>query len=119
MNDAQFDVDLDNELINAGAPTFKQFCDNREKYLGKEDEVLGYMDQPTSMLKKYENKKRLYEIEGYRCKSLEEVERVARSQGIPLRDLDYRPEIIPQAGHKCDILIKFIPKWVREKRADW
>lgn len=98
-------------------PTFEEFKRNRHKYLGRDDDNLASVDRGSLVLKQV--RKHIYEIEGYRCKSLEEVERVAASQGIPMRELDYRPCIIPQSGHRCDILVKFVPKHVREKRNAW
>lgn len=110
--------DLEVEAVKMGAPTFEEFKRNREKYLGRPDDHFGYIDRGAKEIGKYVQR-HIYEIEGYRCKSLEEVERIAASQGIPLQELDYRPEIIPQSGLKCDILVKFIPKWLRDKRAGW
>lgn len=98
--------------------TFDEYCRNRDKYLGKEDEQLGYIDAGSQNLKK-RVQKQIYEIEGYRCKTLEEVERVARDRGIPLRELDYRPHVVPQSGGKCDILVRFLPKHTRDKRNAW
>jgi hypothetical protein len=109
------------QLLNAGAPTFEQFKKDREKFLPQisGQEILASVDEGGKALKQSMNKRMMYEIEGYRCKTLEEVERVAKSQGIPIEALDYSPQVIPQAGHKCDILVKFVPKWVREKRNAW
>lgn len=101
-----------------GAPTFEQFKKNREKYLGKDDSTLAIVDKGSNnlsgILEKY-----VYEIEGFRCKNLEEVERIAGDYGINLRDLDYRPELIPQGGGKAKMLIKFVSKADREKRSLW
>lgn len=102
-----------------GAPTFEQFKSNRDKYLGRDDDTFNAIDKGSSNLagsvRKHE-----YEIEGYRCKSLEEIERVASEQlGINIKQLDYRPELIPQGGGKCNVLIKFISKGDREKRDQW
>lgn len=98
--------------------SINDFARNREKYLGKEDEALGWVDKGSQILGRHVQR-HVYEIEGFRCKSLEEVERVAKNQGIPLKALDYKPEIIPQGGGKCDILVKFVPKHIRERRAAW
>lgn len=106
------------DLTAWGAPTFEEFCRNPEKWRGREDDSLASADVGSQTLKGMV-KKHIYEIEGYRCKSLEEVERVARNQGIPIRELDYRPELIPIGAGKCDILVKFVSKQEREKRATW
>jgi hypothetical protein len=112
------EIELTPELKKLGAPTFEEFKRNREKYLGKDDDHFGRIDKGSVMLKRQEQR-HIYEIEGHRCKSLEEVERVANDFGVKIKELDYRPEIIPQSGHKCDILVKFIPKYVRDRRQSW
>jgi hypothetical protein len=100
-------------------PTFDEFKRNRDfymkKFYGTEEDTLAWADAGSTMLKEYVQR-HVYEIEGYRCKSLEEVERIARQQGIALKDLDYKPVIVPQAGRKCDLLVKFMSKSQREKR---
>lgn len=98
-----------------GAPSFEEFKRNRDKYMGRPDDVLSSVDQGGTMLKGYMKKVR-YELEGYRCATLEEVERVASSQGIELSDLDYRAVCVPQSGYTCDILVKFMTKAEYERR---
>lgn len=100
-----------------GAPTFEEFKRNPEKWTGRHDDLLSSADKGSQILKGVQ--KHIYEIEGYRCSTLEEVEKIAASQGIPIRSLDYRPELIPLGGGKANILVKFVSKDVRERRADW
>ncbi len=102
-----------------GAPTFEQYKADRDKYLGRNDDTFNAIDKGSRSLGKVAVKHE-YEIEGFRCKSLEEVERVASEQlGINIDQLDYRPELIPQGGGKCNVLVKFISKDDREKRDQW
>ena len=101
-----------------GLPTFEEFCKNREKYVGREDEDFGLIDRGSLHLKNVVQRHE-YEIEGVRCKNLEQVEKRAREMGIPIRELDYRAMIIPQTGLKCDILVKFAPKSEFARREDW
>lgn len=101
-----------------GLPTFEEFAKNSEKYLGRDDEKLGLADAGSRNLEKHVQR-HIYEIEGYRCKTLEEVERIAKSQGIPLRELDYQPMVQPTGGGKCDILVRFVSKAKREQRKLW
>lgn len=105
-------------LKELGAPSFEDFKKNREKWVGKDDDNLGQVDAGSQNINRYVQR-HVYEIEGYRCETLEEVERVARNQGIPVRELDYKPEVLPQSGYKCDLLVKFVPKHVRDSRKDW
>jgi hypothetical protein len=108
------DADMDDVLEDPtkfGAPSFDDFKKNREKWLGRDDEALGLADKGSGWAFV---KKHIYEIEGYRCKTLEEVEHVALCQGIPLRELDYRPQMLPRGCGKWDILVKFVPRKSRD-----
>jgi hypothetical protein len=109
--------DVANDPHKFGAPTFEEFKRNREKYMGRDDDTLESAEKGSQTLKKYV-KRYLYEIEGYRCRTLDEVDRVATSQGIPIKDLDYRPTVVPLGGGKFDILVKFISKSDRERREE-
>lgn len=98
-----------------GMPTFEEFKKNPERWTGRSDDILSSVSEGGTAVK-YLYRKQLYEIEGYRCKSLEEVERVANSQGIKLKELDYRPQMIPQGGGHWDMLVKFVSKPERQRR---
>lgn len=110
--------DLMAEPESYGLPTFDQFVKNSEKYLGRDDDRFMEVDRGSKNLDRHVQR-HVYEIEGYRCKSLEEVERIAAQQGIALRELDYRPQVIPTGAGKCDLLIRFVSKETREKRKLW
>lgn len=101
-----------------GMPTFEEFKKNREKYLAPYDDVMRQVDRGSTHLSKI-TKKYFYEFEGCRCRSLEEVERIARDHGVSLQELGYTAEIMPIGGGKCDILVKFISKAERERRDRW
>lgn len=101
-----------------GLPTFDQFARNSEKYVGRDDDRFAEADRGSTHLKAHVQR-HIYEIEGYRCKSLEEVERIATAQGINIRELDYRPQVIPLGAGKCDLLVKFVSKDQRAKRKLW
>lgn len=101
-----------------GFPRFDQWKAKREKLLGASDEILSRADKGSELLAG-QIKRHVYEIEGYRCRSLEEVERVAKSQGIDLKKLDYRPQLCQAGAGKYDIVVKFVSKSDREKRDDW
>lgn len=101
-----------------GAPTFEQFKQNKQKYLGSDEQTLENVDKGSFNLREVVDRY-VYEIEGFRCKTLEEVERIASDYGIPIKDLDYRPELLPQGGGKAKMLVKFVSKNEREKRSLW
>jgi len=114
----KFDIKVPENLLRAGFPTFDQFAKNPDKYRKRDDDKFAEVDKGGKDINAVVQK-HIYEIDGYRCNSLEEVERVAKNQGIPIETLDYQPEIVPNSGQKCDLYIKFVPKWERNKRAAW
>lgn len=98
-----------------GMPTFEEFRKNPERWTGRADAALADVSEGGTEVKN-QYRKQTYEIEGYRCGTLEEVERIALSQGIKLKELDYRPQMIPQGGGQWDILVKFVSKPERRRR---
>lgn len=107
--------DLFNEPDKYGAPSFQHFAKNKEKYFGTETESFAEVDKGSLIFKKGLRKFR-FEILGYRCKTLEEVERICREQGINIRALEYQPEFIPLGGGEAEMLVKFVSKDERERR---
>lgn len=101
-----------------GLPSFDRWAKEREKFMGTEDEVFASADKGSTLLSR-SVQRHIYEIEGYRCKNLEEVERVAREQGINLKALDYRPQLVQSGAGKYDIIVRFVSKGQREKRESW
>lgn len=100
---------------NFGMPTFEEFKKSPERWLGRDDAALSQVSEGGLEVKNQYRRQR-YEIEGYTCDSLEQVEKIANSQGIPLKELDYRPQMIPQGGGNWDILVKFVSKNERKRR---
>lgn len=115
--DATFD-DVMEDPTKFGLPTFDEFAKNPDLLFGKEDERLTEVERGSTNLNRVV-KRYIYEIEGYRCKTLQEVERVARSMGINLRELDYQPQMEPNTSGKFDIKVKFVSKADRQKRQNW
>lgn len=110
FRDATFQDVLD-DPNKYGVPTFEEFKRNPEKWLGKDDDIFSSADASFSNkdMRKFV-KKHIYEIEGYKCSSLHEVEKIAKDHDIPIKELDYRPEMIPQGGGKWDVKVRFVPK---------
>ena len=101
-----------------GLPSFDEFVKNPETLLGRDDERLQEVDRGSNNLNKVV-RRQIYEIEGYRCKTLEEVERVAKNMGINLREMDYQPQVEPNTSGKFDIKVRFVSKAQRAKRQNW
>lgn len=106
-------MDIVDIIVNNSKYGFMSFEEFKRNYNrlkdNKVNEMFGWIDKGGEIIRPY-LRKILYEIEGYRCKTLEEVERVAKSQGIDLTSLDYQAVAIPQSSYKCDVLIRFLPK---------
>ena len=111
--------DVTDFLKKVGFPSFDEFSRNVEKYMGRDDDRLSEVDRGHTDAIKTVVKRQVYEIEGYKCKTLEEVERIAKDRGIPLRELDYRPQLIPLGAGKADVLVRFVSKAKRETRGEW
>lgn len=88
-----------------GAPTFEEFSRNPAAYRARTQNIFDAADNGSQILKMV--KRHRYEINGYKCDSLEEVERVALSEGLRPEDLEMKPEIIDLGGQWCDILVRF------------
>ena len=117
LSEATFD-DVMEDPKKFGLPTFDEFAKNPDTLFGREDERLQEVERGSTNLNRVV-KRYIYEIEGYRCKSLEEVERVARSMGIDLREMDYQPQMETNTGGKFDIKVKFVSRSERIKRQNW
>lgn len=101
--------------------TLQEF--ERIKRTWRDDDDFAGVDAGAKNLHRYVQK-HLYEVLGpdgiaYHCKNLEEVESTASKMGLSVRDLDYRASVVPKAGLKCDILVKFVPKKEIRHRANY
>ena len=123
-NDPKFDDILENPQ-HYGMPSFEEFRKNpdkfRERWHGKTDDVLGCVSNGSTLdgLKSRLDKDEYY-IWGYKARNLEEVERIAKAEGVRLNVLEPIPELIP-TGHNGEAKMKvtFMTKAERLKRASW
>lgn len=98
-----------------GMPTFQEFCRRRGHYIRSDEHAFNIADRGSELLKNSISKYK-YEIEGYQCDSLEQVERTAKLMGFQIKDLTVVPELIPDVGHKATMLIKFMSKKTYDKK---
>lgn len=101
-----------------GFPRFEDWEKQRHKFVGHDEDSLASADKGSTLLNRTVQR-HIYEIEGYRCKNLEEVERIAKSQGIKLRELDYRPQLVQAGAGKYDVIVRFVSKEKRKLRETW
>jgi hypothetical protein len=104
--------------IQKAMPSFEEFKRNPEKWLGRDDDMFSEIDRGSTLISAYVEKQK-YEFMGYRCNSLEEVERVASNMGYQKKDLTYVVETRPNTGYKCDLLFRIMPKSEKAKRDSW
>lgn len=92
-----------------GAPTLEQFRKKRDFYQKNHNSVFGRIDTGGKITNRF-TKKQKFEIDGYRCNTLEEVERVARDMGLNLDAIakEYKAEFIPLGGGQADVLVRFM-----------
>jgi hypothetical protein len=83
-----------------GAPSFDQFVKNREKWIGRDDELMGLVDGGQSLIPGVKTQKYYFVpiVGGVNgkpvpCKALVDVERMAKDCGATLRELDIQPNI--------------------------
>lgn len=107
-----------------GFPTFEQYASNPTKYLtqfkGKETETFDTVANGSNLagLRKM-TKSVKYEIFQYKTNKLEEVERIARDNGIDLRKLKFKAIIQNMGGHSGEIIVKFMSQEEYERREQW
>lgn len=90
-----------------GVPTVQEFAKNPDKWRDTLDKKLARFDQSTQTFKNIVEKQ-TYKIAGYEVRTLEEVERIARDEGIRLLDCNFAPQIVPSGNNgKCKIVVEF------------
>lgn len=116
--------DLEQNPNKFGFPTFEQFAKNPEhfknKFLGTETQALESVSNGSSNnALRQATKETVYEILHYRTKKLEDVERIARDNGIDLRAMKYRAVINNMGGHMGQVVVKFMSQADYERRQSW
>lgn len=92
-----------------GMPTFDEFCKSPDSFRLRPDHVLASVDNGAENLK-HLIKTQKYEIDGVKCRTLEEVERVARNEGIDLGKLKMKPELEKTTAGKLEVIVRFVSK---------
>lgn len=110
-------ADLMDNPNKFGAPTFQQFKDRRSFYQKNHNTSFGNIEKGGEISNRF-TKKQKYELGGYRCNSLEEVERVALNMGLDMKTLsdNYQAIFLPLGGGQADVLVKFMTPEDRQKR---
>lgn len=97
-----------------GMPTFEQFARDPDKYFGRKDSMFDIVDKGSTNLNKHVRKHR-YKFKQWKAKSLEEIEVIAKDHGFDIDQLEFTAKIVNTQGDKCDILVEFFEKQVKEE----
>lgn len=92
-----------------GVPTFEQFSKNPDKYRRPVEGLFETADKGSTVLKGL-IKEHVYEIMGYRTKSLEEVQRIMRNEGANPDDYEMRPELERLTAGKLRAIVRIVKK---------
>lgn len=90
-----------------GVPTYKEFLANRDKWTGNSlNDELGSIDNSTQLKDLRDKlKKQQYMFRGYLCATLEELDNIAKNEGVDLLQCKVEPQIIPGHGGDFDIVV--------------
>lgn len=121
------DIDLQTLQDNPakyGFPSFSEYAKNPSKYVkkffGSETDKFDSVSNGSNLqgLRKVMESV-VHEICGYRVNTLEEVEKIARDQGIDLRSIEYKAAIQPTGGGRGKVLVKWMPAEDIMRRKEW
>jgi hypothetical protein len=98
--------------------SYEEFAKNPNKYRRSPERLLSSVDRGSQLIGGYVQKQ-VYEVEGYACETLEQVESMAKNMGISLRELRAFPEILPETSYKAKLLVRFLGPDSYRKRQAW
>ncbi len=76
-----------------GVPTFAEFCKNPDKWRKAEDLLFASISNGGDLVRSF-IKDMEFEFMGYKTKSLEEIERIAKNEGYNIADLTMKPHFM-------------------------
>lgn len=116
MEPTQESMELDDMLavlIPAGFPTFDQFKKDPDKYRVAGNHLFESADASTITLRKALSKQKYCWRNEYKCKSLEQLETIAKNEGYSVDDLEMQPKVYSLTGtnqEDIEIVVHFWPK---------
>lgn len=94
-----------------GAPTFEEFARDKDKYLGREDDILKTAFEGAHILKKSNLvRKHIYKIFGYTAKSEDHVWQIMKNEGYSPLDFEIKPELTKAGNGQYDVIVDFTLK---------
>jgi hypothetical protein len=92
-----------------GLPTFEEFSKDPSKWKRGVEELFEVVDRGSTQLNRL-IRKHEYRILGYKCDTLEEVQRIMNSEGIRLDDCEIRGDLQTENAGKLKVIVDFVPK---------
>lgn len=89
---------LDHVIRNSNFPTFAEFKKNPDKYRVKEEDIFISLEQMECFFKKRVRSVSYYWRGTYKCRTLQELQRLTRNEGFKGNDLEYQPIAAPSHG---------------------
>lgn len=115
------DIEMKDIVANPkkfGAPTFEEYCRNRDKFSPTmtEKDHLAAIDNGGQNLKRY-TKCKVFEVLGQQFNSLEKAEKFCREYGIPIKD--WKVVASNMGGQFAEEKVIIMPPEDFEKRQGW
>jgi hypothetical protein len=92
-----------------GLPTFQEFAKNPAKWKQGVEELFEIVDRGSTQLNRLIIKHE-YRILGYKCKTLEEVQRIMNAEGVSLNDCEIKGDLKEESAGKFKVVVDFVPK---------
>lgn len=92
LYDGEFEVQLEHIITKCGFPTFDEFRKYPDKWRKGTDELFKSIDESSITFRKLIKDTKYYWKDQILCKSLEQVERIAREEGFKIQDLEMCPQ---------------------------
>lgn len=83
---------------NTNFPRFEEFSKNPDKWRINEEDIFISLAQLEVFFKSRVKSVTYYWRGKYKCKSIEELQRITRNEGYRGSDLDYQPVVMPTYG---------------------
>ena len=101
-----------------GFCTFEQFRKNPSKWRARPEQALESIEGAGTLYKS-QIRKMTYELEGYRCDTLEDVQSQAGQMGFRDQDLVFFPVRHNHLAGKFDMLVRIFHKNTVKQRGAW
>lgn len=97
--------DLIRNPTKYGAPTFQEFCSNPEKYRKNKEALMSSADNGSKHIQGI--KSHIYYVEGIKCSSPEQAQRIMADRGLTEDDLKLSVELEDLGNHEIRAHVHF------------